>query len=62
MDAITITALSTGIVAVVVAVLTHLKHSECCKGMFECDTRGRNSLPATPIGEISEKTYIYNKS
>jgi hypothetical protein len=45
MEVIVITALSTGIVAVIVAVLTHLKHSECCRGMFECDTRGRNSTP-----------------
>jgi hypothetical protein len=48
MDVLTISALSTGIVAVVVAILTHLKHSECCRGMFECDTRGRNSTPSTP--------------
>ena len=45
MDAITITALSTGIVAVIVAVLTHLKHSECCRGLMSCDTRGKNSTP-----------------
>lgn len=61
MDAITITALSTGITAVVVAVLTHLKHSECCRGMFECDTRGKNStpcsVPETPI-VITKETFI----
>ena len=52
MDVLTISALSTGIVAVVVAVLTHLKHSECCRGMFECDTRG---ITATPTPTPTEK-------
>ena len=49
MDVLLITAFSSGIVAIVVAILTHLKHSECCKGMLECDTRSQRSVPSTPI-------------
>lgn len=58
MDVLTISALSTGIVAVIVAVLTHLKHSECCRGMFECDTRSRNSTPPTPTPTPTKESSI----
>lgn len=39
MDAITLTAMLSGMTALAVAVLSHLKHSDCCKGMCEIDTR-----------------------
>ena len=57
MDAIAITALTTGLVGIIVAVLTHLKHSECCRGLMSCDTRGKNSLPSSPI-EVQEDTPV----
>ena len=55
MDATIIAALSTGITAVVVAILTHLKHSECCRGMFECDTRSKNSTPCPETPNVIAK-------
>ena len=51
MDAISIVAIISGLGGLFVAIGTHFKHSECCKGMFQCDTR---TPPATmnvsPIG------------
>jgi hypothetical protein len=38
MDALAIVAILTGISGCSVAILTHLKHSECC-GVFKIDTR-----------------------
>ena len=47
MDALTIGALTTGIVAIIVAITTHIKHSECCRGMFEMDTTA--ATESTPV-------------
>lgn len=39
MDAITLVAVFSGLTGLVASILTHLKHSDCCKGMCEIDTR-----------------------
>lgn len=57
MDVVAIVALTSSLGAIIIAVLTHLKHSECCKGMMSCDTRGRDSLPSSPI-EVQEDTPV----
>ena len=61
MDVLAITALSTGLVGIIVAVLTHLKHSECCKGLMSCDTRGKNSLPSSPVVVQDEPPVLIRK-
>jgi hypothetical protein len=47
MDALTIVAVISGITGLGVAVLTHLRHSECCSGCCKIDTR---TPPTTPNG------------
>jgi hypothetical protein len=39
MDALVITGVITGLSGLLVAVLTHLKHSDCCKGFISFETR-----------------------
>jgi len=49
MDALTIIAVISGLTGLGVAVLSHLRHSECCSGCCKIDTR---TPPTTP--HISE--------
>jgi hypothetical protein len=57
MDAIALTGIITGVTGLVIAILTHIRHSECCRGFIEFETREINrddapaervSLPPTP--------------
>lgn len=43
MDPIAIVAIITGLSGLSVAIFTHIKHSECCKGMIEFETRSERS-------------------
>lgn len=54
MDALTITGLIAGITGLMVAVLTHLKHSECCNKCCQIDTR-------TPIRTTSQTQLLPGK-
>lgn len=47
MDALTIVAVISGITGLGVAVLSHLRHSECCSGCCKLDTR---TPPTSPSG------------
>lgn len=55
MDAITIVAIITGITGLTVAVLTHLRHSECCAGFCKIDTR---SPPQSPVEHSYRETQV----
>jgi hypothetical protein len=44
MDAIALTGIIAGVTGLVVAILTHVRHSECCKGLVEFDTREINEI------------------
>ena len=46
MDALTIVAVISGITGLGVAVLSHLRHSECCSGCCKFDTRTPTNTPA----------------
>lgn len=53
MDVIAVVAIVSSLSALVVSIGTHFKHSECCRGVFSCDTRTPQpshipSLPPTP--------------
>jgi hypothetical protein len=52
MDPVTTLALISSIGALILSVLTHVKHSKCAFG--ECETRGKNSSP-------NEKTSLKSK-
>jgi hypothetical protein len=56
MDGLAIAGLSSGIVAILVAVFTHLKHSECCG--FKLDTYTPNELQPQIV--ISQPTTPHN--
>jgi len=69
-DALSITAFSSGIVAILIATFTHLKHSECC-GSFKLDTYNPNenaqpqiivSQPPTPHNTPQNTPIIQIKS
>jgi len=53
MDAVVIVAVISGLSALVVSVGTHFKHSQCCKGFCECDTRSPNSPKGEPPITVS---------
>ena len=53
MEPITIVAIITGLSGLSVAIFTHLKHSECCRGMCEFDTR----TPPQSVG-VHESTTV----
>lgn len=44
MDAVVIIAVISGLSALVVSIGTHFKHSQCCKGFCECDTRSPRDI------------------
>lgn len=46
MDSITIIGVIAGFTGMFVAVLTHLKHSDCCKGFLTLDTRSQIISPS----------------
>ena len=52
MDALTIIAVISGITGLGVAVLSHLRHSECCSGCCKIDTR---TPPTSPNANSSPK-------
>ena len=56
MDALSITAFSSGIVAILVAIFTHLRHSECCG--LKLDTYTPNELQPQIV--ISQPTTPHN--
>jgi hypothetical protein len=39
METIGLIGIITGFTGLIVAILTHVKHSDCCKGLLEFDTR-----------------------
>ncbi len=56
MDAISIVAIITGISGCSVAILTHLKHSECC-GVFKIDSRTPPpTVTPTPVAQTPINT------
>ena len=55
-DSLAIAGLSSSIVAILVAVFTHLKHSECCG--FKLDTYSPNELQPQIV--ISQPTTPHN--
>ena len=52
MEALVITAIITGLSGLSVAVFTHLKHSECCRGFCEFTTR----TPPQSVGNHESTT------
>lgn len=48
MDSIALVGVITGLTGFVIAILTHIKHSECCKGFIEIETRERVETISTP--------------
>lgn len=55
MDALTIVAVISGITGLGVAVLSHLRHSECCSGCCKIDTRTPPTSPTQPSQQPSLK-------
>ena len=57
MDPVTTLALISSIGALILSVLTHVKHSKCAFG--ECETRGKNSSPNETTG--LKKTHDFSE-
>ena len=52
MDSVAIAGVITGITGLVVAIFTHLKHSECCAGFCKIDTR--SPVSRTPSRSVAD--------
>ena len=59
MEAIALTGIITGITGLTIAILTHIKHSECSK-CFSLDTRSppQSATPCPPPSPIPEKKIV----
>lgn len=55
MEALTITAIITGLTGLSVAICTHLRHSECCSGCFKLDTH-------TPVGSPAQTPVVQRRN